>query len=44
MTLGSDVREDTSKKLIAWLASQGQSPAAQRQEKTSAALAAFARR
>jgi hypothetical protein len=42
ITVASDVRDDTSKKLIAWLASQGQSPAAQQQEKTSAALAAFA--
>jgi hypothetical protein len=43
ITVGSDVRDDTSRKLVAWLASQGQSPAAQQQEKTSAALAAFAR-
>jgi hypothetical protein len=44
ITVASDVRDDTSNKLIKWLASHGQSPAAQQQEKTSAALAALAHR
>jgi hypothetical protein len=44
ITVKSEVRDDTSRKLIAFLASHGQSPAAQQQEKTSAALAALAHR
>jgi hypothetical protein len=44
ITVKSEVRDDTSRKLVAWLASHGQSPAAQQQEKTSAALAALAHR
>jgi hypothetical protein len=44
ITVGSDVRDDTSSKLVHWLNSHGQSPAAQQREKTSAALAALAHR
>jgi hypothetical protein len=44
ITVKSEVREDASHNLIKWLASHGLSPAAQQQEKTSAALAALARR
>jgi hypothetical protein len=44
ITVASETRDDTSSKLVKWLASHGQSPAPQQQEKTSAALAVLAHR